>query len=195
VVVTAVALLAALAGGAVWLLRRGYSAREHPSALEEVVARRLRHLATPPGARDRRNPLAASAEALAAARAHWADHCAVCHANDGSGETPIGQGLYPKAPDMRTAETQDLSDGELFYIIRNGIRFTGMPGWGAEPEAEDQDSWGLVHFIRHLPRLTPQELAEMKRMNPRSLHELEQEREMEEFLAGEDAPSPPRPHH
>ena len=64
------------------------------------------------------------------ARAHFADHCAICHANDGSGDTPIGRALWPKAPDMRLRETQDLSDGELFWIIENGIRFTGMPALG-----------------------------------------------------------------
>jgi mono/diheme cytochrome c family protein len=189
------AALAALAAtGAWWALRRGYSARDRPSGVEEAVARRLRHLATPPGARAKPNPVPLTAEVLAAARGHFADHCAVCHANDGTGETPIGQGLYPKAPDMRQAATQELADGELFYIIRNGVRFTGMPGWGAGPEQEDTDSWGLVHFIRHLPRLTPEEIAEMKRMNPRSPHELEQEREMEEFLGGGE-PASPRPHH
>ena len=171
-----------------YLLRRGYSARAKPSAMEEAVARRLRHLATPADARARRNPVAATPEMLADARAHWADHCAVCHANDGSGETTIGQGLYPRTPDMRKAPTQDLSDGELFYVIRNGVRFTGMPGWGTDHEAEDRDSWALVHFIRRLPRLTPRELEEMSRLNPKTRRELDQEREAEEFLRGEDRP-------
>jgi mono/diheme cytochrome c family protein len=192
-------LLAALVLGgaaAAALLRRGYSARERPSAAEEALARRLRHLATPAGARALPNPVPPTPEVLAAARAHFADHCAACHANDGSGDTPLGQGLYPKAPDMRKAETQRLSDGELFYIIRNGVRFTGMPGWGAGPEGEDHESWGLVHFIRRLPRLTPGELAEMKALNPRTPREMEEERAAEAFLRGEDVASPPPgPHH
>jgi mono/diheme cytochrome c family protein len=188
--VLSVAAIASAAFGA-YLLRRGYSARAQPSALEEMVARRLRHLATPAGARAKRNPVAATPEVVADARAHWADHCAVCHANDGSGETTIGQGLYPKTPDMRQARTQDLSDGELFYVIRNGVRFTGMPGWGTDHEAEDRDSWGLVHFIRRLPRLTPQEIEEMSGLNPKSPQELAREREAEEFLRGGDVPSAP----
>ena len=184
--------VAAIAGASgAYLLRRGYSARVEPSALEEMVARRLRHLATPAGARAQPNPVAATPEVLADARAHWADHCAVCHANDGSGETTIGQGLYPKTPDMRQARTQEMSDGELFYVIRNGVRFTGMPGWGTDHEAEDRDSWALVHFIRRLPRLTPQEIEEMSGLNPKSAHELAQEREAEEFLRGADVPPPP----
>lgn len=183
--------VAAIAAGCgAYLLRHGYSAREKPSAMEEAVARRLRHLATPPRARALRNPVAATPEILADARAHFADHCAVCHANDGSGETTIGQGLYPKTPDMREARTQELTDGELFYVIRNGVRFTGMPGWGTEHEAEDRDSWALVHFIRRLPRLTPQELEEMSGLNPKSPHEAAEEREAEEFLRGGETASP-----
>jgi len=187
-----VLLLVSLAGGAgALLLRRGYSALDRPSALEEAVARRLRRLATPAWARAHENPLPASAEVLAEARAHFADHCASCHANDGSGETPVGQGLYPKAPDMRKPQTQGLSDGEIFYVISHGVRFTGMPGWGRGPE-QDRDSWALVHFIRHLPRLSAGELAEMKRLNPRSPQEIEEERAEEAFLRGED-PAPPAP--
>ena len=185
--VLAVGALAASCGA--YLLRRGYSARETPSAMEEAVARRLRHLATPADARAKRNPVAATPERLSEARAHWADHCAVCHANDGSGETTIGQGLYPKTPDMRKARTQEMSDGELFYVIRNGVRFTGMPGWGTVNEQEDTDSWALVHFIRRLPGLTLQEVEEMSRLNPKSAAELAAEREAEAFLRGEDPPS------
>jgi mono/diheme cytochrome c family protein len=188
--VLAAVLLAALAAFGAYLLRRGYSALEEPSALEEAVARRLRHLATPPGARALRNPVPATPEVLAEARAHFADHCAMCHANDGSGETTIGRGLYPKAPDMRKAATQDLSDGELYYIIRNGVRFTGMPGWGGPAEQEDQDSWGLVHFMRRLPRLTAEDLMEMRRLNPKGPDELAAEREAEEFLRGGPPTSP-----
>lgn len=176
--------MALAAAGGLYLLRRGYSARDEPSALEAVMARRLRHLATPPGARELANPVPAAAETMAEARAHFADHCAVCHANDGSGDTPIGRGLYPKAPDMRKSDTQQLTDGELFYIIRNGVRFTGMPGWGSGPAHDDRDSWSLVHFIRHLPRLTAEEMEDMKRLNPKSAHDLEREREAEEFLSG-----------
>jgi mono/diheme cytochrome c family protein len=186
-------LVAAVASGVfgLYLLRRGYSAREKPSAMEEAVARRLRHLATPVGARAKRNPVAQTPELMSEARAHWADHCAVCHANDGSGETTIGQGLYPKTPDMRLARTQELSDGELFYVIRNGIRFTGMPGWGTTDEQEDTDSWALVHFIRRLPRLGSDELEEMSRLGPKSREELAREQEAEEFLRGGDvSPSP-----
>ena len=137
------------------IVRRGFSARDEPSWVEKVVARRVRALAVPARARDAKNPVSPTPEVLADARGHFADHCAVCHANDGSGRTTIGQNLYPKAPDMREPDTQRLTDGELYYIIQNGIRLTGMPAWGEEGDENDEDSWKLVHFIRHLNELTP----------------------------------------
>jgi len=186
-----------VAGGtlALWLfLQHGFSARDQPTAVEAFVARQLRHLAVPRSARQAQNPIPATPEVLAEARAHFADHCAICHGNDGSGQTEIGKNLYPKAPDMRQSNTQSLSDGELFYIIHNGIRLTGMPAWGDDPPEEDQDSWKLVHFIRHLPKLSQEELEEMKQLNPRSPQELEEEEE-QNFLQGEDSSSTPPQHH
>jgi len=185
-----VAVVAVLA----WMLARGFSARDRPSAAEALVARRLRHLAVPRGAREAKNPIPATPEVLAEARAHFADHCAICHSNDGSGKTEIGQGLYPKAPDMRQPETQSLSDGELFYIIHNGIRFTGMPAWGEGPAGKDDASWKLVHFIRHLPSIGKEELEEMEKLNPKSRHEIEEEMGIEKFLRGEESVSTPPEH-
>jgi len=166
------------------VVQHGFSARDGPTALEAFVARRLRLLAIPRRAREMTNPVAVNTEVLVEARAHFADHCASCHANDGSGDTPIGRNLYPKPPDMRKSETQSLSDGELFYIIHNGIRLTGMPAWGPDDPVHDADSWKLVHFIRHLPELTAEELAEMRQLNPKSSHEMHGEKEIEQFLRG-----------
>lgn len=176
-------------GGFGWYtLSRGFSAREQPGSVEAFVARRLRNIAIPRGAREAQNPISANPEVLAEAMAHFADHCAFCHANDGSGETDIGKGLYPKPPDMRQPETQRLTDGEIFYIIHNGIRLTGMPAFGEETgTGRDEDSWKLVHFIRHLPNITTEELAEMEKMNPKSLHELQEEEEIRKFLQGDDS--------
>ncbi|HJY81412.1 MAG TPA: c-type cytochrome [Candidatus Binatia bacterium] len=195
----AFALVVLVVAGAViavvMLVRHGVSARDQPTTLEAFVARRLRHLAVPRGARQAPNPVPATPDVLAEARAHFADHCASCHGNDGSGQTEMGQHLYPKAPDMRQADTQSLSDGELFYIIHNGIRLSGMPAWGDTPPEDDQDSWKLVHFIRHLPKMSPEEVEEMKKFNPQSPQEKEEEETEEKFLQGEDSPSSPPHHH
>jgi mono/diheme cytochrome c family protein len=171
--------------GLALVVRRGFSTRDEPSWLEVRLARALRSLSVPERAKARRNPLPVSPEVLAEARAHWADHCALCHANNGSGDTPVGRALFPRAPDMRRAPTQGLSDGELYYIIQNGVRLTGMPAWG-EPVEDDAGTWGLVAFIRHLPRITAQEEAEMKKLNPRSVHELREQEVEEQFLNEQD---------
>ena len=171
-----------------WLaLRRGFSAREKPSVLETFVAGRVRLLGIPAQGRRAVNPVAASAEVLGRARAHFADHCATCHANDGSGETGIGRNLYPKAPDMRLRATQSLSDGQIFWIIKNGVRLTGMPAWGANTKEDDRVTWELLHFIRHLPRLTPEELAEMRSLNPKSRDEYEAEEAERRFLENDSS--------
>src|SRR5262245_27997078 len=189
-----VLIVTGVAVAAVVLVRHGVSARDQPTALETFVAGQLRHLAVSSGARQARNPVPATPEVLAEARAHFADHCASCHGNDGSGQTEMGQHLYPKTPDMHQADTQSLSDGELFYIIHNGIRLTGMPAWGDNPPEEDQDSWKLVHFIRHLPKISQEEVEEMKKLNPKSPQEMEEEEEEQRFLQGEDTPSPSPSH-
>jgi mono/diheme cytochrome c family protein len=179
-----------------WIGSRGISAKAQPGRVETTIARTMRRLAIPRGDRDKRNPVARTQEVIAEGMGHWADHCAACHANDGSGETEMGLGLYPKPPDMRQSATQSLSDGELFYIIENGVRLTGMPAWSTGTPAGETASWHLVHFIRELPRLTPDHLDEMRGLNPRSPAEVLQQIEEEKFLQGGDTPPPPsRPTH
>lgn len=169
-----------IAVAGLFMLRRGFSARDKPSQAETVIVRSVRRLAIPWGVKHQQNPVPATPEILAEARAHFADHCAICHDNNGSGNTEIGQNLYPKVPDMRLPETQGMTDGELYYTIHNGIRLTGMPAWGSE--GNDDDSWKLVLFIRHLPQLSPEEEREMKGLNPRSPEERREEQQEEQFL-------------
>jgi mono/diheme cytochrome c family protein len=177
------------------MVGRGFSTRDEPTQIETFLARRVRSLATPTSARDEKNPVMGSEEVLSEAMAHFADHCATCHANDGSGDTAIGKGLYPKPPDLRQSDTQKLTDGELYYIIHNGVRLTGMPAFGEEVSGKpDLDSWKLVHFIRHLPNITPEEVNKMESMNPKSPAELREEEAIEQFLRGEDVEPPESTH-
>jgi len=162
----------------------GISAQPEPGKLESAIAARLRSMAIPATAKKTPNPVPPSADAVKAGMDHFADHCAVCHGNDGSGDTEMGRHLYPRAPDMRQPATQNLTDGELFYIIENGVRLTGMPAWGGGHGGSDS-SWKLVQFIRHLPKLTPEELKEMKRLNPKGPDE---QIDPDEFLKGGNAP-------
>ena len=178
------------AAGLAYIRVTGLSARAKPSALETELARAVRSFAIPGTDRSRTNPVSRSEEAVRAGLEHYADHCAVCHGNDGSGATEIGQGLYPRAPDMRQSPTQSLTDGELFYIIENGVKLTGMPAWGnGTPEGETA-SWHLVQFIRHLPSLSDSEIASMEDLNPRGMAEWQALEEERRFLAGE-TPAPP----
>ena len=169
------------------LFMTGFSAKAKPHALEVWMARQIRHLAIPIERRNAQNPIPLSLNLIKESLAHFADHCATCHANDGSGQTPIGKNVYPKVPDLRLADTQSMSDGEIFWVIHHGIRFTAMPAWGGDDLDKDLDSWKLVHFIRHLPQLTPEELDQMKALNPKTKKDLEEEAAFGQFLQGDDA--------
>jgi mono/diheme cytochrome c family protein len=189
-------VVVAIAYGAL-LMRRGISARKEPSAMETTVARALRHMAIPKIDREEENPWATvvTPEILKDAREHFADHCSQCHANDGSGKTEMGQYLYPRAPDMRLPATQNLTDGELYYIIRNGVPLTGMPAWGEPNTDQDDDSWQLVLFIRHLPKLTAEEIKDMEHYNPVGEMEREDEKEHEQAPTGADSSGKSAPVH
>jgi mono/diheme cytochrome c family protein len=187
--------VAAAGGGAIAVLvTHGVSARDEPTAMEAWIARLTRRLATPRGQREAQNPIPLTPELLVRARAHFADHCASCHGNDGRGRTTVGRNLYPKAPDMSQPATQALSDGELFSIVRNGVRLTGMPAWGGNTADDDRETWELVRFIRHLPTITAEEVRQMEVLNPRSRKEFEEEEEVRRFLEGSDAPASPPAH-
>jgi mono/diheme cytochrome c family protein len=178
------------------IIHNGVSARGTPTALEAMIAGKMRRLALPSDARAQSNPVADSAEVQREARLHFADHCAICHGNDGSGDTPIGRGLYPKPPDLRTDHTQRLSDGEIFWIIENGVRLTGMPAFGGAEHGTSADSWKLVRFIRHLPHLTGEERMEMERYNPKGPDERDEEKNEQDFLNGAaEKPGKGSPHH
>jgi predicted CXXCH cytochrome family protein len=154
-----VALLAAVYGVAV--IRRGFSAAEEPSGLERVLARAVRNIGIPRRARNEKNPLGADPRVLAEAKERFGERCANCHGHNGNGESTIGRNLYPKAPDLRRPSTQHLSDGEIHYIIKNGVRLTGMPAWGnPHQQQDDTDAWKLVLFVRSIAGLTPEEQSQ-----------------------------------
>jgi mono/diheme cytochrome c family protein len=181
----------AVAGG-LWLMSGGIGAKVPPGRIETAVARRARSLAIPSAIRSRSSPVPSAPDAIVSGMRHFADHCAVCHANNGSGDTEMGRGLYPRPPDMRAAQTQSLTDGELFYIIENGVRLTGMPAWGSGSADSEAASWKLVQFIRHLPAVTQNELTEMEHLNPKGPEEA---MDPQDFLEGKDVPSPATPKH
>ncbi len=184
-----VATILLLAFGAYFYIKfgtHGFSARAQPSDMEKMMAQYARDTAMPASARTMKNPVVLTPTIEHETMAHFADHCAICHGNDGSGQTMFGKGLYPKPPDLR-GETQQMSDGEIFYDIENGIRMSGMPAFGGSDSADA--SWKLVLFIRHLPKLTTAEESEMESLNPKSPEEFKEEQQEEQFLNGGDSPA------
>jgi mono/diheme cytochrome c family protein len=168
----------------------GISVKREPWPLEDRVARSAWRFLVPSEMRGAANPVAKTAENIQDGLEHFADHCAVCHGNDGRGDTTIGRRIFPPAPDMREARTQRLSDGELFYAIERGIPWTAMPGWEDGTAEGAQASWKLVMFIRHLPALTPAELTRMETLNPKSAAERARQGEADESVQGTTTPVP-----
>ena len=157
------------------MMQRGFSTRTEPMAMEKALAIVIRGGAIPSRYKTMKNPVAATPEMIHEGMAHRADHCTACHANNGSGDTMYGKTMYPRPPDIRQKDTQAMSDGELYYTIQKGVRLSGMPAFG-DPGDDDVDSWKLVTFIRHLPRLTDAEETEMQHLNPKSQDEIQEEK-------------------
>jgi len=187
-VTLAILAMAGMLGMVIFVRATGLSARGTPGAIETVVAGRLRALAVPSEYSRLGNPVLMNEESVRNGMAHFADHCAQCHGNDGTG-AEMGKDMFPPTPDLTASSAQELGDGTLFYVIEHGVRFTGMPAFGTDTLEGEESSWHLVNFIRHLPKLTAEQLEEMAAMNPRPPAEIRQEIEEQRFLQG-DEPAP-----
>jgi mono/diheme cytochrome c family protein len=106
------------------------------------------------------NPQAASPEVWRAGLAHFKENCVMCHGAPGVDESEFGQGLNPPAPDLTLPAIQKMTDGELFWIVSNGIRMTGMPAFS--PTHKPEEVWKIVSFVRHLPELSDEEQKALK---------------------------------
>lgn len=181
-VVIGVILTLTAAAGIVRLTR--LDATIAPGFLERQLMSWLRTFSVPADVAARANPVVASPEVLREARAHYADHCAVCHGTDGRGDTSMGRGFSPRPPDLRAGATQGQRDGVLFQAIERGVRFTGMPAFATGTPEGEAASWALVHLIRTMPRWTPADIAAVRAMEPRPPADVRRELEEERFLAG-----------
>jgi predicted CXXCH cytochrome family protein len=123
------------------------SARREAPAIEVAVATLLLRESVPAEDKARVNPLGRDAADVTAGQDLFRRKCEVCHGYDGGGKTEIGAGEYPRPPALRSMNIMALTDGEIFYHIRNGIRNTGMPAWSMP----DTQIWQLVLYLRHLP--------------------------------------------
>jgi mono/diheme cytochrome c family protein len=151
--------------------------------LERSVARR---------APKQKNPFAASPEVLKAGLAHFKENCVMCHGAPGVPESEAGMGLNPAAPDLTLPAIQKMSDGELYWIVGNGIRMTGMPAFSLTHKPDEV--WKIVAFVRHLPEISADEQKVLKAGG----EEQEQHHEEEQtFSAGTENAKPekaPTPH-
>src|ERR1700723_2305717 len=129
---------------------RGFRATSTPSAIETVAARSIRDFAIPGAERHKENPDANDWTAIRQGREDFLTRCASCHGVDARARTPIGANVYPRVADLRSDSTQNLTDGEIHYIIENGIQLTGMPAMPSAHRESAAKSWKLVAYIRSL---------------------------------------------
>lgn len=106
------------------------------------------------------NPFANDPAAMRAGLAHYKDNCLPCHAASGIDRSEFARGLNPPPPRLAAPSIRAASDGELFWVISNGIRSTGMPAFS--PTHSEEEIWKIVAFVRHLPELTPEEIEALK---------------------------------
>ena len=148
-------LVAVAAGLVLWFGLFEVAATKPPGKLEEALARFALNRAVARRAPKASNPLPASAEVLRDGLAHYRENCAQCHGAPGVEASEAGQGLNPPAPDLTLPRVQKRPDGELYWIVANGIRMTGMPAF--QPTHKEKEIWEIVAFLRHLDALTAEE--------------------------------------
>ncbi len=149
-----VLLLVIFALGYGYVTHGGMIARQSPPALEKWIANKLLNTSIPAAATSQKNPLSLTADGpdAAAGQVLYKANCETCHGYDGAGKTTLSSGLYPPSADLRREALANRTDGELFYLIRNGIRNTAMPGWNLP----DRETWQLVVALRNLPQVVPE---------------------------------------
>jgi mono/diheme cytochrome c family protein len=136
------------------------SANRPPGALEKRLAGFMLDHSVARRAPTIANPQGKSPDAVRGGMAHYKEMCVFCHGAPGVDASEAGEGLNPPAPDLSGNKTQARTDGQLFWIVKNGIRMTGMPAFG--PTHKDEELWKMVAFLRHLPELTPEETKALK---------------------------------
>ena len=152
-----------------WLKWRGLRASSSPSGFETYTARLLRNFAIPENERALVNPFGGDELAVAQGRELFLSRCSACHGIDGRGNTPIGANEYPRAPNLRSGLTQHMTDGEIHYIIQNGVELTGMPALPGTHSETEAESWKLVSYIRSFRSLTQHE-ADIQTETEKSAH-------------------------
>ena len=127
------------------------SALSELSKAEILLATKARRFLVRRASRvDSRSVPPSTAASIAEGDKLFGTDCSECHGNSGRKPTDAGRWMYPRAADLGSADVQQYSDGELFWIVKNGIRLSGMPAFGRVES--DENIWNLVHFVRKLPK-------------------------------------------
>jgi mono/diheme cytochrome c family protein len=120
-----------------------------PGAMEGEMAKEVKHKITV-GGKDTPNPIAVTPAVLAEGQEHFGHHCGVCHGLDGQATgVPFAEKMSPPIPSLASSDVQEYKDGQLKWIIENGINPSGMPSW--KGILNDDEMWKIVDFMRHLP--------------------------------------------
>jgi mono/diheme cytochrome c family protein len=129
----------------------GCKADKQPSPEETSLANAAKDVIIPLEAGKVKNPLPETGEIVSQGQEVFLGSCAQCHGADARGDTNVGRNMNPPAMDLSSPHVQHWSDAELFWIIQNGVRLTGMPSW--KSSISENDTWKLARFIHNLPRL------------------------------------------
>jgi mono/diheme cytochrome c family protein len=160
-------LLLVLLGG---LAAFGCTAHQKPSTVETLLANAAKNVVIPFEATTMPNPFTATPQVLDQGFELYQQNCAVCHGADGHAQTTLGQGMYPPAMDLASPHVQHWNDSEMFWLIQNGVRLTGMPS--CKGSVSNDDTWKLVVFMRHLSRLAEPAGAPASPERPRTHDEM-----------------------
>ena len=134
---------------AVWAF--ACTANKQPSKIETTLANMAKDVVIPMEARSLKNPLPHDDRVVEQGEQIYMGSCGMCHGMDGHARTDLGRSMYPPAMDLTSPHVQHWTEAELFWIIQNGVRLTGMPSW--KSNISETDTWKLVRFIQNLPRL------------------------------------------
>lgn len=181
-IIFGILLIAAGAAAIVFTGSFNTSAEDPPSKMERRLAEFALNKSVARRAPNRKNPLPATPETLRGGLAHFRENCVICHGAPGVDPGEIGQGLNPGAPDLTLPRVQARTDGQLYWLVDEGIRMTGMPAFG--PTHGENELWQIVAFLRHLPEITEEEKAQLKG-----------KREEAEHHHQEEPPPPAKPEH
>lgn len=120
-----------------------------PGKAEKSMMTEIKHEVTIGGKEDK-NPIPDTADAVKEGGEHFQHHCGICHGLDGQNTgVPFAVKMSPPVADLSSKDVQEYADGQLKWIIQNGIAPSGMPGWNGI--LDDEEMWNIVHYIRHLP--------------------------------------------